>query len=62
MNRTCLLTVTLFVVSLAVQSMAEPGNRWAVLIGVNDYAQLRDLKYCSSDMQALRKHLVLEPV
>ena len=32
-------------------------RRWALLIGVNDYAELEDLKYCSRDMQALAEAL-----
>ena len=34
------------------------GQKWALLIGVNDYVQLRDLKYCQRDAEALRDRLV----
>ena len=27
-------------------------ERWAVLIGINDYAHARDLKYCLADQRA----------
>lgn len=33
-------------------------ERWAVLIGVDDYAYASDLKFCGKDMQALRDELV----
>jgi len=32
-------------------------EKWAVLIGVDDYAYAKDLKYCGADMQALQKEL-----
>ena len=32
-------------------------QRWAVLVGVNDYAELNDLKYCKSDVEALADQL-----
>ena len=34
------------------------GHRWAVLIGVNNYAYVEDLRFCSRDMAALRDKLV----
>jgi len=34
------------------------GQRWAVLVGVNDYAELGDLQYCKADAAALRDRLV----
>lgn len=36
----------------------EAGSRWAILIGVNDYAEIADLEYCSRDMQSLEQQLV----
>ncbi len=39
-----------------VREEAGP-QRWAVLIGVNDYVELEDLKYCGRDMQALAERL-----
>lgn len=44
--------------SYAELATAQEGTRWAVLIGVNDYANLQDLQYCSSDVLALKKQLV----
>lgn len=35
----------------------RPSEKWAVLIGVDDYAYAKDLKYCGADMQALQKEL-----
>jgi formylglycine-generating enzyme required for sulfatase activity len=34
------------------------GERWAVLIGVDDYAHLNPLNYCGGDMLALRERLI----
>ncbi|PHR95729.1 MAG: hypothetical protein COA78_29615 [Blastopirellula sp.] len=36
----------------------EPSNRWAILIGVDDYSIARDLRYCGADQIALREHLI----
>jgi len=33
-------------------------RRWALLIGVNDYAEVRKLRFCSEDMRALAGQLV----
>jgi len=33
-------------------------HRWAVLIGVDDYARLEDLKFCGADQRALSDELV----
>ena len=35
-----------------------PSRRWAVLVGVNDYAEIQDLSFCSEDMEALKGQLV----
>ncbi len=38
---------------------AEPtGRRWALLIGVNDYANLDKLSHCLADVRALRNELI----
>ena len=37
---------------------AEAGQRWAVLVGVNQYAELADLNYCVADARRLRDQLV----
>ncbi len=34
------------------------GERWAVLIGVNDYAEVERLQFCSRDMEAPRDQFV----
>lgn len=33
-------------------------QQWAVLIGVDDYAEISDLQYCSSDVRGLRDRLI----
>ena len=33
-------------------------QRWAVLVGVNDYAELKDLQFCRKDAEAVAKQLV----
>ena len=33
-------------------------NRWAILIGVDDYIDFADLNYCGADMTALQKQLI----
>lgn len=39
---------------------AKPSGprKWALLIGINDYAEISDLKYCRRDMEVLRERLV----
>jgi formylglycine-generating enzyme required for sulfatase activity len=38
---------------------AEPeGQRWAVLVGVNQYAELGNLNYCVADVRALYERLI----
>ncbi len=36
----------------------KPSQKWALLIGVNDYAYINKLKYCGADMEALRGRLI----
>ena len=36
----------------------KPAQKWALLIGVNDYAYINKLKYCGADMDALRGRLI----
>ena len=33
-------------------------QRWAILIGVDDYAQAQDLQYCGADQRAFRERLI----
>ena len=37
---------------------AAEGQRWALLVGVNDYVELKNLQYCQRDAEALRDTLV----
>jgi TPR repeat protein len=56
-------TIAIFaaVVIVAPVVAAEPPqvvNRWAVLVGVDDYAYAQKLKYCGADQVALSKQLI----
>ncbi|HUY33152.1 MAG TPA: SUMF1/EgtB/PvdO family nonheme iron enzyme [Pirellulales bacterium] len=42
----------------AVRVEPTQASRWALLIGVDDYAEATDLKYCGADMRALREQLI----
>ena len=35
-----------------------PDQKWAIVVGVNDYNHLDDLRYCAADAKALRDRLV----
>ncbi len=59
----------LLLVQMAVSAQQNPpdgnaqlglvtGQRWAVLVGVNQYAELGNLTYCVADAKALRDRLV----
>ena len=37
---------------------AAEGQRWALLVGVNDYVEFKNLQYCQRDAEALRDTLV----
>ena len=39
-------------------AQSKTGQRWAILIAVNDYIHLKDLEYCVADQKALRDRLV----
>ena len=49
---------TLFLLVAEMSVGDEPGQRWAVLVGVNDYVELDDLLYCGKDAQGLAAQLV----
>src|SRR5687767_4855617 len=53
-----LLATACIFASSATASAAEP-KRWALLVGVNDYVQFRDLAYAGADASALGEALVL---
>jgi formylglycine-generating enzyme required for sulfatase activity len=52
-----ILLAGLIGISAPGTSAAEPG-RWAILIGVNDYAHLEDLRFTSQDTEALSERLI----
>src|SRR5688572_14648156 len=59
MRRPSLFLATACVlVSTAAATSAEP-KRWALLVGVNDYVQFRDLAFAGADASALGEALVL---
>ena len=37
---------------------SNPGHRWALLVGVNDYQNMPNLRYCTDDIEALRERLI----
>ena len=53
----CALCVSVVGISPA-QAVESAGERWALLIGINDYQRMGDLKYCRQDAEALGKVLV----
>src|SRR5205085_7475685 len=60
-HSTLLLALCLSFLSVspsAVTAAERQPQRWAVLIGVNDYADLDDLRYASEDQHALSSALV----
>ena len=47
--------------SVSTAAAAEPpkvAQRWAVLVGVDDYAYAQKLQYCGADQRAFRDQLV----
>jgi uncharacterized caspase-like protein len=40
------------------RSGEKAASRWALLIGVDDYAEAEKLRFCGADMQALSKQLI----
>ncbi len=59
-GRRTLLWATILILPLVggrAFAQEPPGERWAVLIGVNDYADLNDLQYGKSDAAALAERL-----
>jgi len=46
------------VMALPARAGEDPTQRWALLIGVDDYAELEDLKYAGADVRALQGELL----
>lgn len=55
---TWLAAVVILAASLTSHAQDRKSEKWAVLIGVDDYAHARKLKYAVADQQALRDELV----
>jgi uncharacterized caspase-like protein len=56
-----LLALCLHVFSIPSRPSAADDRqpqKWAMLVGVNDYANLQDLRYASKDMQSLSASLI----
>jgi uncharacterized caspase-like protein len=53
----CLLVLCLLIPSNLLGAQDE-GQRWAVLIGVNEYTKLRNLQFCVADARRMRDQLV----
>jgi uncharacterized caspase-like protein len=51
------LAAAMLLLVIQMSVAAEPGERWAVLIGVNEYAELDNLQFCTKDAQALAEQL-----
>lgn len=43
---------------ISAHGQEKKADRWAVLIGVDDYVSAKDLKYCGADVKALREKLI----
>ncbi len=56
--RAFLLISAILVAVQGATAAEDSGNRWAVLIGVDDYARAEKLKYCGADMRALSDQLI----
>lgn len=52
------VSVVLCILTFAVTGQSLGAQKWAVLIGVDDYAEVRKLKYCGADMRALRDRFI----
>lgn len=42
----------------AGRSERSPSKKWAILIGVNRYIHVADLRFCSRDIESLQKSLI----
>ena len=65
--RTCIASALLLAQLGLPGRAAEPakkptekrvGNRWAILVGVDNYAEIEKLRYCGADMRELRNQLI----
>ncbi len=58
--RMTVLVCTVLFSDSPAYSQAKPktGSRWALLVGVDDYAEAQKLHFCGADMLALRDHLI----
>ena len=56
--QTILVVGVLSLSSHVLFAQQKDPQRWAILIGVDDYAQAQDLKYCGADQRALRDHFI----
>lgn len=54
----CLLFAATTATTAAAADPPKVGQRWALLIGVDDYAYAQKLQYCGADQTALAKQLI----
>src|SRR5262245_40127325 len=54
----CLLAFTFTATPFSTQADERQPQKWAMLVGANDYAHLRDLRYASRDMLSLGTTLI----
>ncbi|HQU46644.1 MAG TPA: SUMF1/EgtB/PvdO family nonheme iron enzyme [Pirellulales bacterium] len=47
-----------FLAASFAHAAAEPTQRWALLIGIDDYAELEHLKFAGADMRSLQQELL----
>jgi len=53
-----LILQTLALSAQETRSKTQLPGRWAILIGVDDYAQAQDLRFCGADQRAFREKLI----
>ena len=53
-----MLTACCLALWSCLPAAADESSRWALLVGVDDYANVEPLKYCGADMRALAERLV----
>lgn len=54
----CSAVLSAIVLVLGAGPAAGAPQRWALLVGIDDYAELEDLKFAAADMRAMRNELL----
>ncbi len=50
--------LVLLVTTSVIAAEKKPGEKWAVLVGVDDYAYVKHLQFCVADMRSLKTELL----